>query len=164
MFRDSSLAGNLVVLNNNAFIAAPVSSGTITFGGVTAMQTAGTLSTPAPNWTSAAGTLTLGSGAATLLTGTNVLTLAPNLTSSGATVTGGSAITLLGNGGTWNYTGETTISGGTLKLSNSGTIILLGNNSFGQGDGTIPEPATALLIFVASMTLLLQRSCSFQRA
>jgi hypothetical protein len=161
---NASYAGNVVVLNNNNYTllnnntynAEPLGSGTITFGGNYVIPTAGTLLTPAHDWTSTAGTLTHCSSATTTLTGTNVLTLAPGLTSGATLAVGSSPIWLLGNGGTWDYTGQATISSGTLTLSKSGTIVLLGSNSGGQGDGTIPEPAAGLMIFLASIAFSLR--------
>jgi hypothetical protein len=156
---DVTVAGNLMVINHNTY------GGTITFGGTNAVQTAGTLTSPAPNWTSTAGTLTMGSSATTMLTSTSVLTLSPDFTTSGSILTlGSSPRWLISNGEISGFAGGSTISGGILTLSNGGTLTLIGSNSGGQGDGTVPEPAAALVILIASMTLLLQRGCSLPRA
>jgi hypothetical protein len=165
---DAGAAGNFVVSNNNTYgagLAGLVSSGTITYGGGHVLQTAGTLTNPPANWTSNAGTLTMAGSATTVITGSNVLNLAPESTISGATVSvSGSPSWVLSNGESSGYAGEWTINGGKFTLATDGTLILLGTNSGGQSDGTIPEPATALFIFIASMTLLLQRNCSLPRA
>jgi hypothetical protein len=142
----------------------------MTYGGTTiisgsVLQTTGTLSNPVANPTSAAGTITMVASSGTVLTGTNVLNLAPGLLTGGGTLTLGSTPIWRTNSGNWVYTGELTIvNGGTLRLSSDGTLIIPGTNSGGQSDGTIPEPASALVISIASMALALQRGCSFQRA
>jgi len=114
----ATLTGGTLMVGNASALG---SGGTLTLNGGTATLNVGT-------YTVAVGFLTGGAGYGTITGGAGTLTVNQNADSTfGGTLTGSMALTKTGTGkltlgGNSTYAGVTTISGGTLALSSSGSI------------------------------------------
>jgi hypothetical protein len=170
---NNSYSSGVIVSSAGTFSSSLTLSSTMVYSGTTIIgnglvDPVASLTPPAANWALGSGAMTMVASGATLQIDNTVLNIPPaSLGGSGTISANASSIWLPGNTSQWGYTGELTFNGsGTLSLSKfgAGTFTLIGANSGGQNDGTVPEPATALVIFIASVALTLQRSRWFQQS
>jgi hypothetical protein len=148
-----------------AYSGLVMSSSTTTYSGHTSIGigTPLTPTNPSAGSTTSSGNLTfIGGGLLTL----NTTTIQPPLTltpSEPKTLTLGSTISV------YAFQNDIQLVGGTLfDVTNNmgvanGTLTLIGGNSGGQADGTVPEPSIGLMTVIASMILSFRRPSSRPR-